>query len=286
MADKGNIEDILREKLNGFEPTVDPAVWNAVSSQITPLVPVATGGFSLIKTAIIGLASTVLAGAVIWFSVNSKGENVRNKPDNKPKTESNQINSDIKSTEETIQDETGQIPGQQLQNNTVAPENNQSQQVKSNVLLEDLNLTPSVETVSLQTNRETNTVQDLPSPAETTTELPVKNENVQHTDEQSRPEKNESSPSYSFVLPNIFTPNSDGSNDVFTLSAVGLNDFNLVILNSRNQVVFTSSDPSIVWDGLLLSGEPAPDGTYIYYFTARSATGEVVTRSSELKMVR
>jgi archaellum component FlaF (FlaF/FlaG flagellin family) len=170
LADKGNIEDILREKLNGFEPTVDPAVWNAVSSQITPLAPVATGGFSLIKTAIIGLASTVLAGAVIWFSVNSKGENVRNKPDNKPKTESNQINSDIKSTEETIQGETGQIPGQQSQNNTVALENNQSQQVKSNVLLEDLNPTPSVETVSLQTNRETNAVQDLPSPAEATTE--------------------------------------------------------------------------------------------------------------------
>jgi gliding motility-associated-like protein len=87
-------------------------------------------------------------------------------------------------------------------------------------------------------------------------------------------------------LPNVFTPNNDGSNDLFEIKSEGLTDFQLVILNESNKVIFNSSDASFSWDGTLSSGDPAPAGTYLYYLTAKDEKQHVISRSSLLKLIR
>jgi gliding motility-associated-like protein len=92
---------------------------------------------------------------------------------------------------------------------------------------------------------------------------------------------------YTLVDPvNIFTPNGDGVNDVFELPSSGLEAFSIVVLDGRNKVVFTSSDPDFKWDGTLSGGEQLPSGNYIYYLTARDKNGNPVTQSSYLRIVR
>ncbi len=81
-------------------------------------------------------------------------------------------------------------------------------------------------------------------------------------------------------IPNAFTPDGDGINDVFfvSLSAVPLN-LQLSIFNRWGELIFESSDPLAQWDGTY-QGRPAPQGVYAYQFTYRKLadTGVVAER--------
>ncbi|MCB0766634.1 MAG: gliding motility-associated C-terminal domain-containing protein [Flavobacteriales bacterium] len=69
------------------------------------------------------------------------------------------------------------------------------------------------------------------------------------------------------TMPNVFTPNGDGSNDVFLPLVVGQpTDFEMEIRNRWGQVIFRSTNVNTGWDGRI-QGEWAADGTY--YWTVR-----------------
>ncbi|MCL2682119.1 MAG: gliding motility-associated C-terminal domain-containing protein [Bacteroidales bacterium] len=69
-----------------------------------------------------------------------------------------------------------------------------------------------------------------------------------------------------YELPNIFTPNGDGINDVFKAIRNEYSGmFTIKIFNRWNNVVFESNDPNFEWDGNnQRTGQPCPDGTYFY----------------------
>lgn len=70
-----------------------------------------------------------------------------------------------------------------------------------------------------------------------------------------------------FYLPNIFTPNGDGVNDVFY--ATGVYDFSLCIFNRWGSAVFESKNPGLWWNGTSKDGKPLPDG--VYYFVLKDS---------------
>jgi gliding motility-associated-like protein len=67
-------------------------------------------------------------------------------------------------------------------------------------------------------------------------------------------------------LPNVFSPNSDGTNDVFSyLISPNITDVEIVILNRWGQVVYSNSDPNVFWNGVdQSSGIPCSEGVYFY----------------------
>jgi gliding motility-associated-like protein len=65
-----------------------------------------------------------------------------------------------------------------------------------------------------------------------------------------------------FEIPNVFTPNGDGVNDVFQISGSGFNTYKCQIFNRWGNLVFESSAPQISWDGKTLAGVKAPSGVY------------------------
>lgn len=69
-------------------------------------------------------------------------------------------------------------------------------------------------------------------------------------------------------VPNVFTPNGDGKNDVFMVKGLSLENFHAVILNRWGRQVYEWSDPSGGWDGRI-NGKYATPGTYFYVITAR-----------------
>lgn len=72
-----------------------------------------------------------------------------------------------------------------------------------------------------------------------------------------------------FELPNAFTPNGDGQNDVFRPSSVRfIETINFQVYNRWGQIVFTSSDPQINWNGNNNGGKPLSDG--VYYYTCQA----------------
>jgi gliding motility-associated-like protein len=76
--------------------------------------------------------------------------------------------------------------------------------------------------------------------------------------------------SYSQVyVPNVFTPNGDGVNDVFLISTDdNLVMFDLIIYNIAGEMIFHTADPKQAWVG----GHEyyAPDDVYIYRLMYRS----------------
>lgn len=67
-----------------------------------------------------------------------------------------------------------------------------------------------------------------------------------------------------FYIPNCFTPNDDGDNDVFLPVSPNLSDYSFKIYNRWGQLLFVSTDASIGWDGRNEHGNMAETGTYIW----------------------
>lgn len=66
-------------------------------------------------------------------------------------------------------------------------------------------------------------------------------------------------------IPNAFTPNNDGINDVFHIMPIEnykVNKFS--IYNRWGKLMFETNDARNGWDGTF-GGEPAPSGVYVYY---------------------
>ncbi len=69
-------------------------------------------------------------------------------------------------------------------------------------------------------------------------------------------------------VPNVFTPNDDGYNDLFIVQHSSLKNFHGIILNRAGQKVFEWRDPDIGWDGKLQGGNDATAGAYYYIIKA------------------
>jgi gliding motility-associated-like protein len=67
-----------------------------------------------------------------------------------------------------------------------------------------------------------------------------------------------------YTIPNAFSPNGDGINDVFKISAIGWISINhFTIYNRWGQRVYTTTDITKCWDGTQ-KGKPLPAGTYYW----------------------
>jgi len=88
------------------------------------------------------------------------------------------------------------------------------------------------------------------------------------------------------LVPNAFTPNGDGRNDVFRPVAVGIKNFNyFVVYNRWGQQIFKSSDPGTAWDGRL-NGEMQLPGTYVWLASGVDYQGNLVQRKGTVILIR
>ena len=73
-----------------------------------------------------------------------------------------------------------------------------------------------------------------------------------------------------YQLPNVFTPNGDGINDLFTpiLPYRYIKSIDINIYNRWGEIVFNTTNPAINWDGKdMHSKGECPDGVYYYICT-------------------
>lgn len=70
------------------------------------------------------------------------------------------------------------------------------------------------------------------------------------------------------TVPNVFTPNADGTNDIFLVETIGLDKFDMSIYDRWGVLVFKTDNPLVSWDGKSISGISVADGTYYYTINA------------------
>ncbi|MCB0666954.1 MAG: gliding motility-associated C-terminal domain-containing protein [Saprospiraceae bacterium] len=83
-----------------------------------------------------------------------------------------------------------------------------------------------------------------------------------------------------YQLPNVFTPNGDGANDVFLSYPYQFIDHvDMKIFNRWGQLVFETTNPDIEWNGSNLSGSELSDGVYTYVCEVFEASSDGQARS-------
>jgi len=75
-------------------------------------------------------------------------------------------------------------------------------------------------------------------------------------------------------VPNVFTPNGDGQNDVFHVTAESIKKYSIEIFNRWGERVFTASSPNVDWDGRSEGGVKESDGIYYYIILATDFAGK------------
>lgn len=70
-----------------------------------------------------------------------------------------------------------------------------------------------------------------------------------------------------YFIPNTFTPNNDGFNDIFIPVAGTQKEWKFEIFNRWGNKVFITEDELTGWNGLAADGKNAPDGTYFWVIT-------------------
>jgi gliding motility-associated-like protein len=87
-------------------------------------------------------------------------------------------------------------------------------------------------------------------------------------------------------IPNVFTPNGDGQNDVFHVTVGGMQTYHIEIFNRWGQKVFMTDSPSTDWDGTSTSGVQESDGNYYYEISATDYKNKPYTFHGYLQLIR
>lgn len=79
---------------------------------------------------------------------------------------------------------------------------------------------------------------------------------------------------FAITMPNAFTPNKDGKNDIFRIPPqVNNHLIKFIVYNRWGQPVFTTSNISEGWEGTYKQ-QPAPPDTYVYFIEMQSLDGK------------
>lgn len=91
-----------------------------------------------------------------------------------------------------------------------------------------------------------------------------------------------------FETVNIFSPDGDGKNDVFTFvyRQEAVIEFTCVVVNRWGVTVAEFNDVSQGWNGTDKSNDPVPDGVYFFTYAGKGQTGEEFSGQGTVQVVR
>ena len=271
MIEKDYIKDLFQEKLTSHEVPVRADLWTSVSSSIGGSSVAATS--MSIATKIIIAASVSAVALVTFYLVNDK--NSVPTPIKKENPQEQRIitidtlkieKEEVKKDEKLLQKQADQRVDCEYDFST--PEN-----------VSDLNSNYPQSNKS-DINKEIVTEK---SPEKIERQDPIiRNSNPSANEIVAKPEIKIKENESTILLPNIFTPNGDGKNDLLSIKIGEVTEFSVVILNQANKVIYTSSNPNFSWDGIATNGELSPAGSYVYYISAKDLNGKLLTKYSSL----
>jgi gliding motility-associated-like protein len=94
---------------------------------------------------------------------------------------------------------------------------------------------------------------------------------------------NQTSPG--IFVPNAFTPNNDGKNDILYVYGEDIKNLHLWVYDQWGELQFQSTSQANGWDGTY-KGRAQPVGVYVYYVEATTNDGRMITKKGTITLLR
>jgi gliding motility-associated-like protein len=91
--------------------------------------------------------------------------------------------------------------------------------------------------------------------------------------------------SEAIFLPDVFSPNGDGNNDVLFVRGPSIAAMDFAVHDRWGVRVFSSTYPDHGWDGTV-NGTLSPSGVYVLVLSATLDDGETIERTSNVTLIR
>lgn len=88
-----------------------------------------------------------------------------------------------------------------------------------------------------------------------------------------------------YTIPNVFTPNGDGINDIFFVTNEGMKELRCSIYNRWGELLYSWDSPQGSWDGRLKDNKQASDGTYYYVISMTDFTGKTYNKEGFVQLL-
>jgi gliding motility-associated-like protein len=86
-------------------------------------------------------------------------------------------------------------------------------------------------------------------------------------------------------IPNIFSPNGDGNNDLFLVRGEQVSQVDLKIFNRWGNLVFETQELLSGWDGRC-NGKECPEGVYFYSASITYVSGKIEAKKGNVTLVK
>lgn len=287
MNNEDKIRELFAEKLGNLEAPVNPELWGAISSQIGTSAAVTSTGLSIVAKTIIGISAATVIGVSTYFIASNSGDEEQQPQtqqttqlitEEKTPTSESLAEKEVVETVKEQRTDSGTRDVVQESFGYATPPISEPRIKPLDILLDNhtfiTDLTP-----------------DLTQQAKTEPIIvpPVKNEIKTEDEHEQRASNNadlgqELKPSFELThLPNIYGLYAGG---YFSIDYNGAySDFQITILDSRNNVVFSSDRPDFEWRGSDLSGNQVEPGKYVYIITAKDLNGNAINKYSPLTVI-
>jgi gliding motility-associated-like protein len=90
---------------------------------------------------------------------------------------------------------------------------------------------------------------------------------------------------FDIFVPDIFSPNADGQNDVLFVRGAGIKEFTFIIYDRWGEKVFETNDQSIGWDGTY-KGSVLNNAVFVYYLSASIINGEDIKVKGDITLIK
>lgn len=302
MTENNNIENLFKDALSNYEAPVDASLWQGIEhvvGQPPVAAPVAANtvvkSFSAFKLFI--AATTVSVVGVTSYFVFDKDEV---KPSSKIETNTTLYNNAGSVSETKTQPTPEKIVVNEAK--TVSVTKKQSSPEIFPVVTDK-----SIGNVDEKSSNTTTEDQTSPKPSENNSAPGLTNSQKEITHEQPEGKIDESNPqrpaaaappsrenvklkedvlTFPGIDKQVFTPNSDGKNDVFEVDDSQMQSINIKIISTSGKSVYLRDKIGGSWDGTLLNGDEAPEGLYIVFINATGLDGKKYSRVTRLLLER
>jgi len=89
----------------------------------------------------------------------------------------------------------------------------------------------------------------------------------------------------SVFVPNVFSPNGDGFNDVLRVRGKGIEDLQFIVFNRWGEKVFETTDINSGWDGTF-KGEPMNLSVFVYVLKGKYKNGKLIDERGNVTLMR